>query len=322
MKRVIEISAKSREEAQQLANQELDSGEKVTNSEVLSAPAKGMFGIVGNPEYRVRFTIESVPTALDMVEPEVDGSDEDYEEVAEEETEGEAEDEATGEAEELEEEFAEESKEGVSPKSFGNSRFSSEFAGKENPGYEEIFGLLKEIAENIGVEGSSFTERIEDDVWKFDASGENISQLIGKHGRTLDAIQYLINIIANKGLEERRVKILLDVQGYRDQRQKGLVKLANRMYRKVIDSGRQVELEPMSTIDRRTIHLTLKDRSGIETFSKGVEPLRRVVISPKKAKDRTGWRTPREAKPDRPSQPPSRPKSVPMFMEEEGSNED
>ncbi|HNW36380.1 MAG TPA: KH domain-containing protein, partial [Candidatus Ozemobacteraceae bacterium] len=200
--------------------------------------------------------------------------------------------------------------------------------GTDHPMHDQVHAIVKHVAEFVGVADVELTDRIDDGVWTVDAAGANVSQLIGKHGRTLDALQYVINIIANKG-REGRAKLVIDVEGYREKRHKGLVQLANRMYHKVVDSGRPVELEPMSTLDRRTIHLALKDRSGIETFSKGTEPMRRVVISPTRPagtdpmpprRPRTGFRGNRA--PDKPQRPvgeaggEQKTKSVPMFMED------
>lgn len=146
-----------------------------------------------------------------------------------------------------------------------------------NPMHDEMFEIVREVGGSVGVENIELNEFVCDGAWVIDASGDNVSQLIGKHGKTLDSLQYLLNIIYNKGKDER-TKIVLDAQGYREKRHRNLMMLAQRMQRKVLATGRQVELEPMSTLDRRTVHMALKDVAEVETFSKGVEPLRRVVI--------------------------------------------
>ncbi len=158
--------------------------------------------------------------------------------------------------------------------------------------YSEMFDIVREVSASIGVENLELKDFICDGAWVIDATGDNVSQLIGKRGRTLDSLQYLMNIIYNKGRPDR-TKIVLDAQGYREKRHRNLMMLAQRMQRKVLASGRQVELEPMSTLDRRTVHMALKDVEEIETFSRGVEPSRRVVIAlsqkKRKVKADTDW---------------------------------
>jgi len=326
MKRVMEITAKSIEEAQELVKKELDPNEKVTGSEVLAAPTKGIFGIVGNPEYRVRFTLETVaePEPIPAPPPPPARAQSPRPQPVQVEDESEEGDPDQEDLEQLDEPREEQIRAVNSHRREpGQQVFCTEFAGDKHPDYTEICDIIRDVARNIGVGDIGLQDLITEETWTIDASGDNISQLIGKHGRTLDALQFLLNIIANKNLTDKKVKLILDVQGYRDQRQKGLIRLANRMCRKAVESGRQVELEPMSTVDRRTIHLTLKDRNGVETFSKGVEPLRRVVIAPKRPKSTRagGWRTAQEARPPRQERQTTPSTSVPMFMEEDGSNE-
>jgi len=190
---------------------------------------------------------------------------------------------------------------------------------KNHPGYQEIFALIKDVAANVGIDDLEMNDFQRDGAWVIEAAGENVSQLIGKRGRTLDSLQYLMNIIFNKGNEDR-IKLVLDVQGYREKRFRNLILLANRMCRKAVSSRRQVELEPMSTLDRRTIHMALKDRKDIETFSKGMEPMRRVVISPVKKKAQNynaDWQPLAEDADSDFSEKFESSGSVPMFMEED-----
>lgn len=104
--------------------------------------------------------------------------------------------------------------------------------------------------------------------------------MIGKHGKTLDSLQYLTNLIANHGLEER-VRIIVDVEDYRERREETLIRLANRLAEKVKKDGKKVELEPMNPRERKIIHMALQNNNKIVTGSDGVEPKRFVVISPK-----------------------------------------
>jgi len=313
-KRFIEITAKTQEEAQELAKRELKMGETIAGAEVLAAPTRGIFGIVGNPEVRIRYTIEpSAPPQAKIVKAteEVHSAGTPptmpYKHNNENAT----------------DEFHEDRQHSEHQERVSNYRAPARAPAPDYPFKEQVFTIIKEVGLNLGVGDVALSDGIQDDTWVIDVGGANVSQLIGKHGRTLDALQYLLNIMVNKGKEEK-TKLVLDVQGYREKRHKGLIMLANRMCRKVIESGKQVELEPMSIHDRRTIHLALKDRNGIETFSKGVEPLRRIVISPKRP-GTAGQPSLRSSTTDHVSTPvavPAKGRSVPMFMEEDPSDED
>ncbi|MFZ5634222.1 MAG: RNA-binding cell elongation regulator Jag/EloR [Bacillota bacterium] len=111
--------------------------------------------------------------------------------------------------------------------------------------------------------------------------GENLGILIGRRGETLDALQYLMNLSANKN-QEKRKKFILDIEGYRQRREDTLKKLAHKLADKAKQRGRNVVLEPMSSLERRIIHTALQGREDISTFSEGEEPYRKIIIAPKK----------------------------------------
>lgn len=104
--------------------------------------------------------------------------------------------------------------------------------------------------------------------------------IIGKRGNTLDAMQYLLSLFVNKE-EDDYIKVILDIEGYREKRENTLIRLAQRMAEKAISGTRPVKLEPMNPYERRIIHSTLQDVDGIQTFSEGKDPYRRVVIEKK-----------------------------------------
>ncbi len=110
--------------------------------------------------------------------------------------------------------------------------------------------------------------------------GENMGLLIGKRGQTIDALQYLTTLVANRVKDEDYLRVIIDAEDYRNRRAKTLEALARRMADKGVRSGRKVLLEPMSPQERRVIHLTLKDDQRIETYSQGEEPFRKVCIEP------------------------------------------
>lgn len=117
---------------------------------------------------------------------------------------------------------------------------------------------------------------------RFNLHGEGLGVLIGRHGQTLDALQYLTNLAAGKKYHHHYF-VLLDVDDYRERRQKTLESLAKRMAGKVKRTGKPEKLEPMNAADRRIIHLALQDDPSITTESEGEVPYRAVVIRLKKA---------------------------------------
>ncbi|TMK91585.1 MAG: KH domain-containing protein, partial [Actinobacteria bacterium] len=104
--------------------------------------------------------------------------------------------------------------------------------------------------------------------------------LIGRHGQTIDAIQYLANAIAYRAFPEDRKEVVVDAAGYRERRRATLESLAVRSAERAVRAGEPVELEPMTAIERKVVHLRLKEFSGVETSSEGAEPNRFVVVSP------------------------------------------
>ena len=115
----------------------------------------------------------------------------------------------------------------------------------------------------------------------FNIKGEDLGALIGKHGQTLDALQYLINLAANRDADQR-IRILLDVEDYRKRRTETLTRLAERLADKVKRRGEKVVLEPMSPQERKVIHIALQEDTRIVTYSEGEEPFRKVVIALKR----------------------------------------
>ncbi|MEA5091445.1 hypothetical protein SDC9_26183 [bioreactor metagenome] len=111
----------------------------------------------------------------------------------------------------------------------------------------------------------------------FKLHGPGMGVLIGKHGQTLDSLQYLTNLVANKHSEDR-VRIIVDVEDYRERRKETLVKLAQRLAEKVKRTGEKVVLEPMNPYERKLIHMTLQNDPKVTTYSEGEEPYRKAVI--------------------------------------------
>jgi spoIIIJ-associated protein len=139
--------------------------------------------------------------------------------------------------------------------------------------------LLERIVREIGIHARLAIE--EDDESVIAAfSGRDLGLLIGKHGQTIDAIQYLANAIVYRGQAEGRKAIVVDAAGYRERRKASLDALAVRSAERALSSGQRVELEPMTAVERKVVHLRLKDYPGVMTSSEGTEPNRFVVVEP------------------------------------------
>jgi spoIIIJ-associated protein len=113
-----------------------------------------------------------------------------------------------------------------------------------------------------------------------DIRGKDLSVLIGRRSETLGAFQYIASLIVGKETQQF-VQLVVDVEGYRDRREKQLVQMAKRMADQVAKTGRRQTLEPMPSSERRIIHIALRDHPDVKTESTGEDPYRKVVIMPK-----------------------------------------
>ena len=113
-----------------------------------------------------------------------------------------------------------------------------------------------------------------------DIRGKDLSVLIGRRSETLGAFQYIASLIVGKETQQF-VQLVVDVEGYRDRREKQLIQMAKRMADQVSKTGRRQTLEPMPSSERRIIHIALRDHPEVKTESTGEEPYRKVVIMPK-----------------------------------------
>lgn len=113
-----------------------------------------------------------------------------------------------------------------------------------------------------------------------DIRGNDLSVLIGRRSETLSAFQYIASLIVGKDAQQF-VQLTVDVEGYRDRREKQLIQMAKRMADQVTKSGRRQTLEPMPAAERRIIHIALRDHPDVKTESTGEEPYRKVMILPK-----------------------------------------
>lgn len=146
--------------------------------------------------------------------------------------------------------------------------------------------FAKKLLENMHIDAEIETELRDNGEYLININGEEAGVLIGHHGETLDALQYLCNLAANKkdGEADDReyTRVVVDISGYRAKREETLRQLARRMAEKALKYKRSVSLEPMPSHERRIIHSEVQKIDGVTTNSVGSENNRRVVIFPEK----------------------------------------
>ncbi|MDR0850811.1 MAG: protein jag [Christensenellaceae bacterium] len=140
--------------------------------------------------------------------------------------------------------------------------------------------FLQGLLEQLSISASVAVTETEQGI-TFSVTGDNVSELIGHRGETLNSLQYLLSIIA-KTKEAKGTRIYLDVEGYKLRREDSLSALAQRMAEKCIKIGKPVRLDPMNAYERKIIHSALQENPGVTTKSEGEEPRRFLIIIPKK----------------------------------------
>lgn len=247
----IEVSAKTIEEATSQATAQIESqGRVVTSVKVLEEPSKGFLGF-GKKDALVRVyfeegTAENIAVAEEVVS------------VVETVTESMVD---TVETETTEIPVVVED---------GITKAEQDFIA--DTGKEFLLGMFGKMGLSVQIEKLTTKDKI-----TFQVHGEDLGILIGKHGQTLDAIQYLTNLVANKEVR-RRCQIVVDVENYRSRREETLVQLAHRLGAKVRRTRQKIALEPMNAFERKIIHLALQNEKHIKTDSEGQEPYRHIVI--------------------------------------------
>lgn len=154
----------------------------------------------------------------------------------------------------------------------GNRSDDSELAA-------EVRALVERIVSGIGVEARVDVQE-DDEALTVTCVGPDLGMLIGRHGQTIDAIQYLANAIVFRTHADDRKDVVVDAAGYRARRRASLEALAVRSAQRATRSGEPVDLEPMTAVERKIVHVRLKDFPGVETSSEGTEPNRFIVITP------------------------------------------
>ena len=150
-----------------------------------------------------------------------------------------------------------------------------------NRAKENVIEFLNVFLKQISEEELTFNISNDKFYIIVEINGENTNFLIGYRGETLNALQSLLASIANKNIEEK-VRVILDVSGYKNKRKKVLEELADKISKTVIKTGKRVTLEPMPAYERKIIHSRLQNNKKVTTESVGEEPHRKIIIELKK----------------------------------------
>ncbi len=248
----IEITGKCIEEATQLAIEQLGVTEDDVYVEIVEEGAKGFLGIGQSPA-KVRVTLKDPNSSINEINviqnSQVSESDARDQAIPADETKDES---------------------------------SDQLVPDDNINLSEIArSTLQSIVDGIGFGGTAVIVDSSDEFINLNIEGGDSGVLIGKHGQTINAIQYVVILIVNKHLA-KRVRINIDVEGYRARRAETLTNRAKDLADKVRESGEEAVLEPLDASERRIIHTALADDPDVCTYSEGMEPERYIVISPKK----------------------------------------
>ena len=292
--RAIETEGKTEEEAVEAALTELGLQHDQVQVEVLAQEHRGgILGFLGQPVVRVRVTplegadkagtAEETPPEVQEVaetapeEPDQTPAEEEIpvEEPAPEETAPaptEPESVAAGEERaETEPEAAEAVEEGGAPE-------------EEFDWSEEALLLVQDFIDAMDLDLTAEITRAEEGDINIEVEGPDLGIFIGRQGGTINAFQYLINVILNRQ-SSTRLRVVIDGEGYRARRERALKKMARGAADRVQRSGMEVRLEPLRSFERRIVHLALQEDPGVFTYSEGEEPYRRVVVAPTQQND-------------------------------------
>ncbi len=138
--------------------------------------------------------------------------------------------------------------------------------------------ILEQVADALDVEGEIGIDENEERILAT-IEAEDVGLLIGRRGQTIDAVQLLCYRAAFRGLQERK-RVVVDAAGYRQRRRDTVERQAERAAERALQTGKEIELEPMTATERKMVHDHLVERSGVETFSEGDEPERCVIVAP------------------------------------------
>lgn len=138
---------------------------------------------------------------------------------------------------------------------------------------------LDSILKGMGVSGTTIAIKEEENACTLSLEGEDLGFIIGRRGDTLDALQYLTGLVANR-VDNAYYRVTIDIGNYREKREQALIGLAKKVAGQAARTGRRTSLEPMNPYERRIIHTAVQEVEGVTSWSVGSEPNRHVVIGP------------------------------------------
>jgi len=150
----------------------------------------------------------------------------------------------------------------------------------EDPGRSPLKAVVEAALEGLGVAATVEIADGEEGGLVARIEGEDLDAVIGRDGEVLDAVQLLAAQAVRRQPGGQRRGVLVDAGGYRARRAELLARLAHKAADEAVEFGEEIELEPMSALDRRTVHMAIADRGDVETRSEGEEPRRRIVVVP------------------------------------------
>lgn len=235
-------TARTINEATQMAAEELNCRVEDLDIEIIEEPKSGLFGFIGSKDAVIKAVLK-----------------EGIEEVV---------------AQPIEPSIEQPTKEPIQPVAeVEKESLKSTTASSQAPEF------LKNLIHQMGIEGD-VREIGQGELMELEIIGvsdEDTGILIGKRGETLDAIQYIVNLVSNRERDQYQ-RVVIDINSYRKKREESLEKLAQRMAAKAKKYRRNMRLEPMNAYERRIVHSALQNVSGVTTSSEGEEPYRKVVI--------------------------------------------
>lgn len=249
-KTTLEIIAPSSEEAIEKGLEQLGLTEDMVEIEVLDTGSRGLLGL-GGRQSRVRLTVKTFESMIDEHAPEA--ADIDREDLPDYEP------------------------------SHANVIDSANLSEEDLQNLKVVQSVVAELIERMRIKADVTAKYIEPQDEKdqrlvlVDIEGNDLSILIGRRSETLNALQYITSLIVSKELD-RWVPLMIDIQGYRNRRERQLRQLGRRMAEQAVQSGRKQTLEPMPANERRVIHMELRNHPQVYTESVGEEPNRKVTI--------------------------------------------
>ncbi len=259
MERTIEFTGKTVDQAVRQALKELSVSEDMVLIDVLDEGETGGLLGFGRRPARVRVTVLGDESDLEdddlLDDDDEDDEEDDYERIN------------------LDDEDLD-----VEPSDEDGWRVPSDQRGLL-PAENAALDYVQDVLSGIGIHGRIESYLEGDNTLHIDIISSDGGVAIGRHGETLDAIQYLTNIVANRWIDEY-LRVVIDVGDYRRRREQRIQQTAKKIASRVLDRGRAAKMKPMSPAERRIVHITLRETDGITTYSEGVEPRRYVVIAP------------------------------------------